>query len=112
MSSDLWGLVNVCSPHGFRYCLLVIDHHTHYMWVRFLKTKDDACAKLEAILMGIKHLHARHHSRSSAFAPVIKFDSDYVLEDVATRQMCARLGVGVQLFAPYAHHMLGKAERP
>jgi hypothetical protein len=26
--------------------------------------------------------------------------------------MCARLGVGVRLSAPYAQHMLGKAERP
>jgi hypothetical protein len=26
--------------------------------------------------------------------------------------MCARLGVGVQFSAPYAHHMLCKAERP
>jgi hypothetical protein len=26
--------------------------------------------------------------------------------------MCSRLGVGVQFFASYAHHMLGKAERP
>jgi hypothetical protein len=29
-----------------------------------------------------------------------------------TRQICGRLGVGVQFSAPYAHHMLGKAERP
>jgi hypothetical protein len=36
MSSNLWGLVNVPSPHDLRYCLLVIDHHAHYMWVRFL----------------------------------------------------------------------------
>jgi hypothetical protein len=35
-----------------------------------------------------------------------------VFEVVVTRQMCARLGVRVQLFAPYALHMLGKAERP
>jgi hypothetical protein len=26
--------------------------------------------------------------------------------------MCAHLGVGVQFSAPYAHHMLGKAEHP
>jgi hypothetical protein len=26
--------------------------------------------------------------------------------------MCAHLGVGFQFSAPYAHHMLGKAERP
>jgi hypothetical protein len=82
------------------------------MWVRFLKSKDDACYELESILMDIKHLHARHHSQSGAFAPVIKFDSDYMFEAAVTRQMCARLGVGVQVSAPYAHHMLGKAERP
>jgi hypothetical protein len=113
MSSDLWGRVSVpSSSHGLCYCPFVIDHHTHYMWVRFLKSKDDACAELETILLNIKHLHARHHSQSSAFAPVIKFDSDFVLEAAVTRHMCAGLGVGVQFSAPYAHHMLGKAERP
>jgi hypothetical protein len=44
LSYDLWGPMNVPSPHGLRECLLVIDHHTHYMWVRFLKSKDDACS--------------------------------------------------------------------
>jgi hypothetical protein len=92
--------------------MLVIDHHTHYMWVWFLKSKDDACSELEAIMLEIQHLHARHHSHSGAFAPVLKFDSDYVFETVVTRHMCARPGVGVQFSGPYAHHMLGKAERP
>jgi hypothetical protein len=69
MSSDLWGPVNVPFPHGLRYCLLVIDHHTHYMWVRFLKSKDDVCSELETTLLDIKHLHARHNSQSGAFAP-------------------------------------------
>jgi hypothetical protein len=61
MSFDLWGPVNVPSPHGLRYCLLIIDHHTHYMWVWFLKSKDDACFELETILLEIQQLHARHH---------------------------------------------------
>jgi hypothetical protein len=43
----------VPSSHGLRYCLLVIDHHTHYMWVRFLKTKNDACYELETIMLNI-----------------------------------------------------------
>jgi hypothetical protein len=85
LSSNLWGPVNVPSSHGLRYCLLIIDYHTHYMWVRFLKSKDDACSELETILFGIKHLHACHHSQSGAFAPVIKFDSDFVFEVVVTR---------------------------
>jgi hypothetical protein len=92
--------------------MLVIDHHSHYMWVRFLKSKDDACAELETIMLDIKHLHAHHHSQSGAFAPVIKFDSGYVFEALVTRLMCARLGFGVQFSAPYAHYMLGKSERP
>jgi hypothetical protein len=47
------------------------------MWVRFLKSKDGACSELETMLLDIKDLHARYHSQSGAFAPVIKFDSDY-----------------------------------
>jgi hypothetical protein len=82
------------------------------MWVRFLRSKDDTCSKLESIVFEIKHLHARHHSESGAFAPVLKFDSDYFFEATATRHMCARMGVGVQFSAPYVHHMLGKYERP
>jgi hypothetical protein len=40
-------------------------------------------------------------------------DSDLVFEAAATRQMCGRLVFGVQISAAsYAHHMLGKAERP
>jgi hypothetical protein len=82
------------------------------MWVRFLKSNDDACSEMETILMDIKHLHARHHSQSGAFVPVIKSDSDSVFEAAVTRHMCAHFMLGVQFSAPYAHHMLGKAERP
>jgi hypothetical protein len=74
MSSDIWGHVNVPSPNGLRYCLLVIDHHTNYMWVRFLKSKDDTCNELESILLEVRHLHARYHSVEGAFARVFKFD--------------------------------------
>jgi lipid-A-disaccharide synthase-like uncharacterized protein len=28
--------------------VLVIDHHTNYMWVRFLKSKDDTRSELES----------------------------------------------------------------
>jgi hypothetical protein len=60
----------------------------------------------------IRHLHARSHSSSGAFTHVMKFDPDTVFEAAVTRQICHRLGVGVHFLAPYAHHMLGKAERP
>jgi hypothetical protein len=75
--------------------MLVIDHHTHYMWVRLAKSKEETCSELESIMLEIQHLHARHHSQSSAFAPVLKFDADFVFEALMTRQMCARMGVDV-----------------
>jgi hypothetical protein len=94
MSSDIRDPVKVPSPHGLRYCLLVIDHHTNYMWVGFLKSKDDTCPRLESILVEIRHVHARYHSSSCAFAPILKFDSDSIFEATATRFMCGRLGIG------------------
>jgi hypothetical protein len=67
-SCDLWGDVNVSSPYGLKYCLLVIDHHTNFTWVRFLKSKDETCAKQETILLDARHTHARFHSQQRAFA--------------------------------------------
>jgi hypothetical protein len=78
----------------------------------FFKSKDEACASLEAILLEIRHTHAKHHAPSTVFAPIIKLDCDIVFESAYTKHMCAQLGVGTQFSAPYAHHMLGKAERP
>jgi hypothetical protein len=59
LSSDIRGHVSLPSPHGFRYCIPVIDHHINYMWVRFQKSKDDTRAELESILLEIRHMHAR-----------------------------------------------------
>jgi hypothetical protein len=113
MSSEIWGTVNMPFPHGLRYCVLVIDHHTNFRWVRFLESKDDTCSELdEPILLEVRYLHARFQYASSAIAAVLKFDSYSVFEAKATRHICGRLGVGVQFSPPYAHHMLGKAERP
>jgi hypothetical protein len=70
------------------------------------------CSKLESILLEICHPHARYRSSSGALAHVLKFDTDTVFEAIVTAHMCDCLGVGVQVSAPYSHHMLGKAERP
>jgi hypothetical protein len=81
------------------------------MRVRFFKSKDDTCSELECIMLEIRHLHARCHS-FGASAHVLEFDRDSVFEASKTCKICARLGVGVQFWAPYAQHVLGKAKRP
>jgi hypothetical protein len=110
-SCDLWGPVHVLSPYGLRHCLLAIEHHTNYMWVRFMKSKDKTCSKLESILLDARNTHAMCHSQHYAFAPFIKFDSDSLFEAYETQLMCTSLGFSTHFSAPYAHHMLGKAER-
>jgi hypothetical protein len=85
---------------------------THTICGCGFKSKDDTCSPLDNVVLEIRHLHARHHSQLGAFAPVLKLYSDFVFEAATTRQMCARMGVGVQFSGLYAHHMLGKAERP
>jgi hypothetical protein len=60
-SSDLWGPMNIPSPHSPRLCSSSTT--THYMRVRFLMSKDDSCSKLETILPETRHLHARPHSK-------------------------------------------------
>jgi hypothetical protein len=75
--------------------VLVIEHHTNYVWVRFLRSTDDTCPQLESILLEIRYVHALHHSSSFAFVQILKFDSESVFEATATGRMSGRLGIGV-----------------
>jgi hypothetical protein len=68
LSLDTCGHVYVPSPHGLCYCMIVIDHHIHYMWVQFFKSKDDTSSELECIMLEIGHMHARHLSSSGVVA--------------------------------------------
>jgi hypothetical protein len=79
-----WGPVHVTSPYGLRYCSLVIDNHTNFMWVRFMKSKDETCSKLETVLLDERNIHAKCHSQLHAFAPFIKYDTYFVLEAIET----------------------------
>jgi hypothetical protein len=109
-SCDMGGPINVPSPHGLRYCLLVIDHHTKNMWDRILKSKDEKCSILETFMLDSRNIHAKCHSQLHACAPFIKFDSDNMLDTCDTHLMCTQLGFKTIFSAPYAHHMLGNAE--
>jgi hypothetical protein len=108
----LWGPVGVPSPYGMRYCLLAIDHHTNFTWVRFLNSNDKTCSQMETILQDARNIHARCHSQLGGFARFIKFDSDYVFNSAETQFICTRLEFNTKFSTPYTHHMLGKAERP
>jgi hypothetical protein len=96
----------------FSSTLVTVGSFTVFSDGRIRLSKDETCAKLETILLDARHTRARYHSHLHAFAPFLKFDSDSVFEAANTQLMCTRLGFSTQFSAPYAYHMLGKAERP
>lgn len=40
--ADLCGQIRPKKPRGKSYFLLIVDDHSHYMWVELLATKDEA----------------------------------------------------------------------
>jgi hypothetical protein len=61
--------------------------------------------------MEVRHIHARFHYESGAFAPAPKFDGDAVFEAAATCRIFWKMGVGIQFSAPHPHQMMGNEER-
>nr|GFA20763.1 hypothetical protein [Tanacetum cinerariifolium] len=39
---DLCGPMRIASINGKRYVLVIVDDYSHYMWVHFLRSKDEA----------------------------------------------------------------------
>jgi hypothetical protein len=46
---DLCGPITPVTPSGKQYFLLLIDDHSHYMWVALLATKDEALTAIHRI---------------------------------------------------------------
>ncbi|GKD88486.1 retrovirus-related pol polyprotein from transposon TNT 1-94 [Tanacetum coccineum] len=53
---DLFGPMHMASINGKRYILVIVDDYSRFIWVRFLKTKDEAPA---AIIKCIKDIQVR-----------------------------------------------------
>jgi hypothetical protein len=77
-------------------------HPCHQSPLPFHVSEDESCGLLYCISLEVKHLHAKHHTRTSAFTPTLKFASDTVFEASETLHMCAQVGVGTQFLPPTA----------
>ncbi|GKE71310.1 retrovirus-related pol polyprotein from transposon TNT 1-94, partial [Tanacetum coccineum] len=53
---DLCGQMRMASINGKRYILVIVDNYSRFIWVRFLRTKDEAP---EAIIKCIKNIQVR-----------------------------------------------------
>nr|GFB63825.1 retrovirus-related Pol polyprotein from transposon TNT 1-94 [Tanacetum cinerariifolium] len=50
---DLCGLMRIASINGKRYVLVIVDDYSHYMWVHFLISKDEAPEVIKTFLKKI-----------------------------------------------------------
>ncbi|GJW73220.1 retrovirus-related pol polyprotein from transposon TNT 1-94 [Tanacetum coccineum] len=68
---DLCGPIRVESINGKRYVLVIMDDYSHYTWVHFLRSKDEAPEEIKTFLKKITVLLQ---------APVIIVRTDNVVE--------------------------------
>nr|GFC61441.1 integrase, catalytic region, zinc finger, CCHC-type, peptidase aspartic, catalytic [Tanacetum cinerariifolium] len=50
---DLCGAMRIASINGKRYVLVIVDDYSHYTWIHFLRSKDEA---LEVIIKFLKRI--------------------------------------------------------
>ncbi|GJT71176.1 retrovirus-related pol polyprotein from transposon TNT 1-94 [Tanacetum coccineum] len=50
---DLCGLMRIASINGKRYVLVIVDDYSHYTWVLFLRSKDEAPEEIKTFLKKI-----------------------------------------------------------
>ncbi|GJR47614.1 retrovirus-related pol polyprotein from transposon TNT 1-94 [Tanacetum coccineum] len=50
---DLCGLMRIASINGKRYVLVIVDDYSHYTWVVFLRSKDEAPEEIKTFLKRI-----------------------------------------------------------
>nr|GEY16815.1 hypothetical protein [Tanacetum cinerariifolium] len=50
---DLCGPMRIASINGKRYVLVIVDDYSHYMWVHFLRSKDEALEVIKTFLKRI-----------------------------------------------------------
>nr|GEV43083.1 retrovirus-related Pol polyprotein from transposon TNT 1-94 [Tanacetum cinerariifolium] len=50
---DLYGLMSIASINGKQYVLVIVDDYSHYIWVYFLRSKDEAPEVIKTFLKRI-----------------------------------------------------------
>ena len=100
---DVWGKYNIASINGHQYFLLLIDDATWYTTVNFMKTKDEATAKVKHYLAYLKT-----HEKPPQ---VIHTDcgTEFLNENLCS--WCQTEGIDLQSTTPYSLSQNGVAER-
>ncbi|KAK9076083.1 hypothetical protein SSX86_004416 [Deinandra increscens subsp. villosa] len=104
LHADLCGPITPQSMGGNRYFLLIVDDLTRYMWVYFLKTKDEA-------LKYFKCFKSHVEKECSHMVRMLRTDrgGEFTSHDFV--KFCQEIGIKRQTTAPYTPQQNGVVER-
>ena len=90
---------------GYRYYLLVIDDHSRYRWVRFMKTKDE-CTKLLIELIKLVE-----REKAPLMVSRVRHDGGGEFCNKIFDDFCKSVGIVREKSAPYSQFQDGVSER-
>jgi transposase InsO family protein len=101
---DLCGPITPPAPSGSRYFLLLIDDNNRYMWLRTLRSKDQAA-------VAIKQFQQVAEAETGRKLRVFQSDRGGEFTSVEFAEYCVEQGLHHQLMAPYSPQQNGVVER-
>jgi histone deacetylase 1/2 len=100
---DVW-TSPVISNSGYRFYLVVLDDHTHYVWTFPLRHKSDVLATLLCF-----HAYVQTQFRTNICS--FQTDNGKEFDNHAFRSFLSTHGITLRLTCPYTSQQNGRAER-
>ncbi|GJZ91527.1 zinc finger, CCHC-type containing protein [Tanacetum coccineum] len=104
LHADLCGPITPQSTGGNRYFLLIVDDWCRYMWVYFLRSKDEALAKFKIFKAQVE-METEHKVKA------LRTDRGGEFNSHAFVKFCQEEGIQRQTTAPYTPQQNGVVER-
>ncbi|KAJ9546416.1 hypothetical protein OSB04_018959 [Centaurea solstitialis] len=90
---DLFGPTNVMSIGKKSYCLVIVDDHSRFTWVFFLRTKDETTGLIKSFVTRIE-------SQANLKVKVIRSNNGTKFKNVDLNNFCKEKGIDRQFSAP------------
>lgn len=104
--SQLKGRLPADAPTGSQYFIVIVDDFTRYVWIGFLKTKDEAAEKI------LEMINQMEKERTDGLKVVrIRLDQALEFHGDSVKQITSPRGITVEVPGAYAHEQNPKAER-
>nr|GFB06720.1 retrovirus-related Pol polyprotein from transposon TNT 1-94 [Tanacetum cinerariifolium] len=101
---DLCGPIRIASINGKRYVLVIVDYYSRYMWVHFLRSKDEAPEVIKSFLKRITIL-------LQSPVIIIRTDNDIEFKNQVLTEFFDSVGISHQMSSVRTLQQNGVVER-